>query len=159
MYSSVTCTVNAWVLAAAACVPGPFLLGMETGVSGNWLKRSHLSACRKGSNDDYKTGLRRLEGRPGRGFLSVSRHSVNRSDAHSKARGDLAPGSACGAQGSNSINVDTSDPGRPRRFPHARAIARPELTRSQISSRSNSAMLARMPKTRGTSGSRVETGG
>jgi len=31
-----------------------FLLGVEPGVSGNGLKRSHLSACRKGSIEDLQ---------------------------------------------------------------------------------------------------------
>jgi hypothetical protein len=38
--------------------------------------------------------------------------------------------------------------GRPIRLPFARAAAIPERTRSRISSRSNSAMVAKMPKIR-----------
>jgi len=38
--------------------------------------------------------------------------------------------------------------GRPMRLPLALALAMPERTRSRISSRSNSAMLAKMPKTK-----------
>ncbi len=47
--------------------------------------------------------------------------------------------------------------GRPIRFPRARAASRPERTRERISSRSNSAMEAKIPKTNLPFGVKVST--
>jgi hypothetical protein len=47
--------------------------------------------------------------------------------------------------------------GRPSRAPRARAAARPDRTRPRISSRSNSARLAKMPNTRRPLGVEVST--
>ncbi len=79
-----------------------------------------LAAYRGGQRVVYRTSLR---------------ESVNRSDAHSQARCNLAPGK-----------------------PLARATASPDRApHPGISSRSNSAMLAKMPNTRRPFGVEVST--
>jgi hypothetical protein len=54
------------------------------------------------------------------------------------------------------LRASTITRGRPNRFPLAWAAANPERTRERISSRSNSAMLAKMPKTSRRRTSRAE---
>lgn len=118
---------------------------------------NHLSCRRFGTHVEHSRAFNSLQSRLLAGYCRTPSSTRRMVLTLIPVCREIARHEAPEARSDASFFIFTATLGRPSRLPLARAAARPLRTLSQINSRSNSAMLAKIPKTRRPLGVEVST--